>query len=141
MNEKNFVKEKYTKIMDIDIEELSGGSCSRPVVIWGTKIGGQICFQLLRELHIKIAAVGDNNLQMIGTDFFGICVMSLQKIKDLYPDALVVVGSILHSTTDLIIRQLRTANEGFLFCRFEQIEYLYEIKYLKRKAGYIVWQR
>lgn len=132
MNEKNFVKEKYTKIMDIDIEELSGGSCSRPVVIWGTKIGGQICFQLLRELHIKIAAVGDNNLQMIGTDFFGICVMSLQKIKDLYPDALVVVGSILHSTTDLIIRQLRTANEGFLFCRFEQIEYLYEIKYLKR---------
>lgn len=103
------------------------------VIIWGTKTAGQICYRLLRELQIQIMAVGDNNIQMIGKNFNGIPVLSLPQIQSLYPEALIVVGSFLHDVSETIITQLKSSSERFTFCRFEQIEYLYEIKYLKRK--------
>lgn len=118
----------YSKYWDILNQKYD-----RQVIIWGTKTAGQICWRLLKKLQIQIMAVGDNNIQMAGKNFNGIPIMSLQQIQSLYPEALIVVGSFLHDVSETIITQLQSSNERFTFCRFEQIEYLYEIKYLKRK--------
>lgn len=106
--------------------------CDRPVVIWGTKEASWISYRLLRKLHIEAAAIGDNNAQMHGKTLYDIPILPAQEIMELYPNAVIVVSSFFCDVSDSIIKQLTLMNKGFYFCRFEQIEFLYETEYLRR---------
>lgn len=105
---------------------------TRPVVIWGTKTAAKICCRVLKKFYITIVAAGDNDIQNIGKKLYGIPVLSLQEIRKMYPDALVVIGNFSPNATDSIIRQLQAENKRFSFLEFGQIEYLYELRYLNR---------
>lgn len=115
-----------------NLNNILNGSCHCPVIIWGTKAAGQISCRLLQKLHIKIAAIGDNNAQMVGKTLYDIPILSVQQINELYPDALIIVSSFFRFVSDAIINQLKSNGKGFSFCRFEEIEYLYETEYLDR---------
>lgn len=106
-----------------------------PVAIWGTKTAAEICYKVLQKKNINIAAVGDNNAQQWGNKFNGITILSAEQIKMLYPNALIVVGSFWHDVSETIIAHLKQINRKFSFCRFEQIEYLYETKCLQRSIS------
>lgn len=118
------------------MDEISFDTLNRsirlPVVIWGTQIASQICYRILKDKKICISAVGDNNTQKWGEKFHDIIIMSADTIKEKYADAIIVIGSFFYDTTDVIIAQLKTINKNFTFCRFQQIEYLYETEYLNR---------
>ena len=98
---------------------------NRPIIIWGTKDAAKICFRVLHKLNIDIVAMGDNHAA-VGGDLYDIPVLSLQEIKNLYPNALIVIGSFFRHITDIIMRQLQEVSSEFSFFRFEQLEYLYE---------------
>lgn len=104
----------------------------RPIVIWGTKAASMICYKVVSKLGRTIAAVGDNDIRVQGEKWHGFLVLPAYQIRQLYPDALIVVGSFFRSVSDRIVEQLGRISDRFLFCRFEQIEFLYETGYLNR---------
>ena len=97
------------------------------------KTAGKICCILLRKLNISVVAAGDNNPRNVDGKLYDIPVQPLSEIAAQYPNALVVLGSFLKNVSDSIVRQLRAAGKNFAFCSFDEIGYLYEIQYLKRK--------
>lgn len=115
-----------------EIEERFNNYQGRPIVIWGTNVAAQISYRILQVLDLKIVAVGDNNFHKVGSIWNGVLVMSAKEITSLYPNAMIVVGVLLHDMAEEIIAQLKQINEQFIFCRFEEIEVLYETQYLKR---------
>lgn len=106
----------------------------RPIVIWGAKNAGKICYRTLKKMNVAVAAIGDNDNANVGNYLYGIPILSLQEVQTLYPNALIVVGSFYRNVSEYIIRQLRAVSGNFVFCRFEQIEYLYELEFLDRKV-------
>lgn len=107
-------------------------NCKLPVIIWGTATAAEISYQVLRKLNIPIMAAGDNNPQKIGGKWNDLPIISAQELHCLYPNALVVVSTFFHTIAKDIVVQLKGLSEQFTFCRFEEIEYLYEIECLKR---------
>lgn len=107
---------------------------NRPIVIWGAKNAGKICCRTLKKMNVAIDAIGDNDNTNVGNYLYDIPVLSLKEVQVLYPNALIVVGSFYRNVTEYIIKQLRMAGNNFAFCRFEQIEYLYELEFLGRKV-------
>lgn len=105
---------------------------SKPVIIWGTKTAGKICYLCLKKLNINIVAAGDNNFDAIGKKLYDIPILSLSEIQIQYPDALIVIGSFLENISNSIITQLKSTGNKFTFCKFDLIGYLYEILYLNR---------
>ncbi len=108
---------------------------SLPVIIWGTKTAAEICYRALQKKNISIAAVGDNNAQKWGEKFHGITILSAEQIKALYPNALIVVGSFWYDVSESVMARLKKINRKFSYCRFEQIEYLYETECLQRRIN------
>lgn len=106
---------------------------NRPIVIWGAKNAGKICYRTLKKMNVAVDAIGDNDNTNVGNYLYDIPILSLQEVQVLYPGALIVVGSFYRNVTEYIIKQLRAAGSNFAFCRFEQIEYLYELEFLDRK--------
>lgn len=106
---------------------------SKPVIIWGTKAAGKICYLCLKKLNANIVAAGDNNLDNIGGKLYDIPILSLSEIVLRYPEALIVIGSFFEDTSNAIEVQLKATGNKFTFCDFSKIEYLYEVLYLKRK--------
>lgn len=113
-------------------ESILKSDCNFPVVIWGTGTAAQITYQVLRKLDVSIMAAGDNNCQNIGKKWNELSVISAQELSCLYPDALVVVSTFFHNIAKDIMVQLKSLSGQFTFCRFEEMEYLYEIECLKR---------
>ena len=106
---------------------------SKPVIIWGTKAAAKICYFLLKKIGANIVAVGNNHdLDDHKKYLYEIPVLPLQHILDMYQEALVVIGSFSRSTSDVIITQMNSYGNRFSVCRFEEIEYLYELVYLER---------
>lgn len=103
-----------------------------PVVIWGTKVAGQLCYRILRQLKANVVAAGDNDINQRGKIFYDIPVLSAEQVKELYPEALIVIGSFFYDVSDSIISQLESVSGRFSFCRFEELEYLYETRYSDR---------
>ncbi|MDE6435780.1 MAG: alpha-1,2-fucosyltransferase [Lachnospiraceae bacterium] len=118
--------------MDNRLQIMYNQACQHPIIIWGTKTAGKICYRLLRKLNVKIAAAGDNNSQKTGKKFYELSIMSAEQIKDIYPGALIFICSFSSNVADSIMFQLKGINGGFSFFSFGQIEYLYETAYLKR---------
>ena len=106
-----------------------------PIIIWGTGAAGQISYRVLCKLNLAIAAAGDNNSKRIGEKWNHLPVLPAQEIMQLYPNAVIVVSSFFCDVSDSIIKQLTLMNKGFYFCRFEQIEFLYETEYLRRTGS------
>lgn len=105
-----------------------------PVIVWGTKTAAEICFRVLEGRGILISAVGDNNIQVQGERLHEVMVLSAEQIKELYPDAMIVIGCFNPDISEKIISGLKLVSGKFSFCRFEQIESCYEIECLGRKV-------
>lgn len=105
---------------------------SRPIVIWGTKTAARICHLVLKRMNANIVAAGDNHIDCTGRRVYGVPILSLQQIQHQYPNAVIVIGSFFRDTVDAISAQIRSTGNQFAICRFEEIEYLYEIEYLNR---------
>ncbi|MCI9623125.1 MAG: hypothetical protein HFI23_07295 [Lachnospiraceae bacterium] len=104
----------------------------RPIIIWGTGAAGQISYRVLCKLNLATAAAGDNNSKRIGERWNCLPVLSAQEIKNQYPNALIVVSVFAEHNSRKIVLQLKQLSAQFSFCKFEEIEFLYETEYLKR---------
>lgn len=119
---------------DLEKEKKFLQMTDRPVVIWGTMTAGQMAYELCRDLHVEIAAFGDNNPQRQGTELFDIEILSAQAVSEKYPNAVIIIGSILYNIESAILQQLSSISKSFTFIGRVWIEYYYEVLIMKRNV-------
>ncbi|MDP2827506.1 MAG: radical SAM protein [Sulfuricellaceae bacterium] len=66
-------------------------STQKPVIINGAGMVGETVLGFCRDNGIAVAGFCDGSLKVEGTDFHGFKVMHTQRLKDHYPDALILV--------------------------------------------------
>lgn len=117
------------------LNSVLNNTCGRPVIVWGTKAAGQIFCRLLQMYGVQITAAGDNNPNEHENSLPEIQVLSMEQISNLYPRAVIMIGSFSCRVSDEIILQLKQSGGDFKFCRFDQAACFYESEYLKRFIG------
>ena len=64
-----------------------------PVIIFGAGASGQVLLQAIQEQGIEVECFCDDNVGKGDTSLQGIKVYHTSKIKDLYPDANIVISA------------------------------------------------
>lgn len=62
------------------------------IVVWGAGTWGKRCMSFLHNYGINVVAFIDSNENKIGTDYFGVSIISLETFKECYHDTLVLIA-------------------------------------------------
>lgn len=97
------VVEKNEQIVKKEIELLQNG---RPIIIFCAGVIGIVVKRHLAKMRIEIAGFCDNNEALQGQTVEGVQVYSMKQIRELYPEALIIIGSFFEKHVKSIMKQL-----------------------------------
>ncbi len=110
---------------------------SRPVVVFGASVIGKIILDSLDILNIRLAAFCDNDVRKQKELFHGHRVISFEKMREDYPDALVIIAA--RRYFDEIRKQLSAAGFKDVFSDSDIVSCIDFKKTPHSKLGRIMW--
>jgi len=118
---------------DFDREWYDIGVSRVPIIVFGTKIMGEISKTTIESLGKSIECFGDNDVQKIGTRVQGSEVKSLEEIWVKYPKAYIVLATLNEKTHKILEKQISQKGD-YRFIHHGLILYIYQIKVMGRNV-------
>lgn len=122
----------YEKILQDELGELL--ITNRPIVLFGTLSMGDIAKKALDFLNIKPACFCDNNKERQGMLIDEAVVLSVEQVKEEYPNASIFICSYNEDNVRIMREQLQEMNFESIK-RSDVLFYIYQTKVMKREIS------